>query len=282
MIDYLLPRLAGLAVSWVMLFGAARAEAENEPVDNASSGATSLSFSASKLASANGTISGGDTDWYKVTNTGAYKTITFTFDYNRTDTESFHGLEIFDGSLASLNFQWTDDSDPFNTAVITVTDPAQSAVFYIAVRGTSGVATAYNLKIQATGGTTAGGGTPAVKCNPIDTWTVWYQQADSDFAAYSALGDYNFANAFYYYNKAIGDYLFHIGHCRNAEALYWFHIWVGVYHYYYFQIIPGTLSYYYLFIWYAYAYYYYYSTLGDTETANEQFDIFYTQAIGFL
>ena len=93
----------------------------------------------------------------------------------------------------------------------------------------------------------------------------------------------NFANAFYYYNKAIGDYLFYTAYGRTAEAYYWFHIWVGVYHYYYFQIIPNsTLPYFYLFQWYAYGYYYYYLFLGDTNTANAKFNDYCTQALGFL
>ena len=116
-----------------------------------------------------------------------------------------------------------------------------------------------------------------------DTWAASYQKADSAFNQYAASGDYNLAYAFYYFYKALGDYSYYIARRRTAEAIYWFHIWVGVYHYYYFQIIPGTtLTYFYLFQWYAYAYYYYYSTLGDINAANDWFNYYYGQALGFL
>ena len=79
--------------------------AENEPGDDDTANATALTFDGSKKASATGTTSAGDTDWYKVTNSAGYDSFTVTFGYERSDTSSFHAIEVLDALANATGVQ---------------------------------------------------------------------------------------------------------------------------------------------------------------------------------
>jgi hypothetical protein len=112
--------------------------AENEPADNAVSGASTVPLGTNgSLVIPSGFISNSDQDWYKITNTAGYSSIVVTFAFQGSGPDTCR-LRILGANGVTVLFdQQTETGINPHQRSYTISNPATDAVYYIGCLGDS-------------------------------------------------------------------------------------------------------------------------------------------------